>query len=411
MLKVKNAILESVIVVYLVLFFMPALYRLALPPRESSIVYFFFVFFVPLLVFLIAWLKEGLPIKFIHFLVSAIFILILSSLVSTDNIPDTLSFFHAVKIYILPFFLIFAGYFASSSISEVSLFRLSMFILSIHLIASILFYYNIIENPLYGRGYSNYSSNMILTFGYYKAFTGLTLSKFALAYQVGFMLTGFLLFCEVSYFRKWEVFLFILSAIVLLLFTYNKTMWLIVTFALLIQLRHVGQGVLRLIVKVLSFILFIGVIYYSILFIQNKLYLRDWYVFLSPKSFWSRVDLWQSLFQFDIGNFFQGVGAGYFESRKQILDSQFLYTYLELGLIPGMVYFAILFSCCQLFTKNKKASSLFILLWVVTLFLGDMLGNVYIPLIAGIWGGVSSKGGDHAPVKKAEGKQITIPSA
>lgn len=303
--------------------------------------------------------------------------------------------------------LIPTGFFISQSLPKKDLFNFLIIIIVGHLIVSLLFAFDILQNPIYDKAYFNYSENMVITIGNFRAFTGLTLSKFELAYQVGFITIGALLFSNYSNSRLLFCSPFVFT---LLLFTYNKTTWFVVTNALLVKLWNVGKGSFRPVLKGLAGILFITIAYFSFMFLQGNLNLRTFYTFLSPRSFWSRIYLWQDLFHFDIENIFQGFGAGYFEFGEKIIDNQFLYTYLELGLIPSLVYFIILVYTCYLFSKNKKASVYFMSLWGMTLLLGDMLGNVHIPFIAGLWGGASFQDDPQQtnPPESKSGFKITI---
>jgi hypothetical protein len=267
--------------------------------------------------------------------------------------------------------------------------NLLLTVLGGHLLFSLLFYYDILPNAVYS-GVGEYSENWISVVGGYRAFVGLTLSKFDLAYQVGFVLIGAIL-CGSCFSTVGKRVSVIVLSTVLILFTYNKTVALVAILALFLHGYLLLRNRSRVAGHAVLLALGMLVVYPVIRFLNGDLVLTDLFGFLSPQTFWSRVMLWQDVMAFDWSQLIRGVGAGTFASQSVTLDNQFLYAYLEMGAIGALVYFT-LFAALVLKSAPGKAYGKIVLCLLAAVFaVGDILNAHAMMFVVGLYLGQLSR--------------------
>lgn len=369
--------------IYCLLLCWPALYRLVLPQGLGDLAYYVIAYAVPLIAFpLVLWRSRNVGGQFLLVL-GTILVLAISVLLSTSTSVNLSGLLHAIKFYLTPVLLIILGANIVQRLDSARFGSLMLTVVIGHLLFSLLFYFDILPNAVYA-GSGEYSENWISVVGGYRAFVGLTLSKFDLAYQTGFILVSAIL-CGTCFASRRTRYAVILLASVLVIFTYNKTVALVVVVALLMKgyvflserSRLAGQAVL-----IVASLL---VAYPIVRFLNGDIVLTDVFSFLSPQTFWSRVMLWQEVMAFDWSNVIRGVGAGTYASQAVTLDNQFLYAYLEMGVVGAILYF-VLFAVLVLKIVPGHAYGKSILLLLAAVFMvGDILNAHALMLVIGLY--------------------------
>jgi O-antigen ligase len=183
-----------------------------------------------------------------------------------------------------------------------------------------------------------------------------------------------------------------LSAIVVVIFTYNKTMYFIIALTLLIKTYRRLRERARLVALSTVTIGLCGVAYCVMLFLRGELPLTEIALFLSPQTFWSRVGIWESLASFTSANLYSGLGAGYMTKMDLTVDNQYLYTYLEMGLCGAVVYFALIAASFRDITRKAVDSGPMLILLALIFLIGDMLNALALMYVVGLFLGVESSG-------------------
>lgn len=373
--------------IYSGLIFLPAVYRIYFPAPIGDYAYYVFAFLVPVIAILLALTLGRIKTTTMLALLAILILLIGSGLLASSNELGMLMLFHGFKIYIIPVLMFIVGYNLGQVVSRTAFIRLLLAILVAHFIFSLLYYYDVLANPMYDVFSQRYSENWVVTVGEFKAFIGLTLSKFGLAYQVGFMLVGLIL--TRKYFRTNSLahFICVILGVILVVFTYNKTIMVVVILTVAVWTYQLVRGRSRFWAYLWISMIATLTILVAISFLTMEINLTGIYRFLSPTTFWSRVISWEAAFHFDFSNLWRGLGAGYFDLNKIVMDSQYLYTYLELGLLGAIMYFSLLaYIMYQYSPKNKLAKTYIALLFLVFIG-GDMLGALSVIYVAGLFFG------------------------
>lgn len=371
--------------IYSVLIFLPAIYRLYLPQGLGDYAFYVVAFLVPSVAFLVTTITGTIRVKVLLALLSVLVVLSSSWLLCSGNELSAAMMFHGFKVYMIAILMFLLGYHLGLTVTGQTCIRTLLIILTAHFIFSLLFYFDVVSNPMYDEYSGRFRGNWVTTVGGFKAFTGLTLSKFDLAYQVGFMLVGLLMMRRYFSNSRFEYSLCIILGVILVVFTYNKTILvvLLVTLSAWIfratksRSTALGYVALTTVIAVLA--------YGGFLFLTGEVNLTAVYRFLSPQTFWSRLVGWEELFHFEPANILSGYGAGYFDQNKTTADSQFLYTYLELGLAGAIIYFAVFCYIMYQFSQKDALVKLYICLLLLVFIVGDMLNALVLMYVVGLF--------------------------
>jgi len=371
--------------IYSVLIFLPAIYRLYLPQDVGDYAYYVFAFLVPLVAFFVTTITSTIRVKILLVLLSILIVLSWSWLLSSGNELSSAIIFHGFKVYMIPVLMLLLGYHLGLTVTGKTYIRTLLIILAAHFIFSLLFYFDVLSNPMYDEYSGRFKENWVATVGGVKAFTGLTLSKFDLAYQVGFVLVGLLMMRRYFSNCRLEYLLCIVLGVILIVFTYNKTILvvLLLTLSALIFRSTKSRSTALAYITLATVIAVLA--YGSFLFLAGEVNLTDVYKFLSPQTFWSRLVGWEELFHFEPANVLSGYGAGYFDQSKTILDNQFLYTYLELGVVGAITYFIVLFYIMYQFSQKDALAKLYIVLLLLVFIVGDILNALSVMYVVGLF--------------------------
>jgi hypothetical protein len=368
---------------------LPAVYRLVLPGSTGDILFYVIAFGVPALTYLVLW-TAGQQQSATALSLLAVMVLATAAWLCGDGGPLNLSgLLMALKYYVCPILTFLIGFHLAKMANQRVVVTTLLVIACLHLIASVLFVSEVLQYPMYDDSSDRYTENWVVTSGTLIAFTGLTLSKFDLAYQIGFILTGLILFWQALSEARARSFGLCLLGLVLLSFTYNKTMLGIFLLALLFMgirwlFRHSKLLGVTALVGLLA-----AISSFAWRFVSGKVVLTDIVVFLSPQTLLSRFSIWEEFYRFDAMKLFHGYGAAFFDVNEIVIDNQFLYSYLELGAMPALVYFILLAIILHKHSNQSVVARFLIgLLFCVFLF-GDMLSSTMVMYVMGIILGLS----------------------
>ncbi len=367
----------------------PSAYRLLLPHSLGTLTYYAIAYMIPLVAGIIILLAGRNNMKRILLLLAIVMLLVFSVIFAKGTGLGWSTLLYGVKFYLTPLMLLAIGAYFGKRLTSDQILRLLAVVIIGHLIFSLMFYYDVIGNPVYAGG-EEFSENWTSTLGVFKAFIGLTLSKFDLAYQVGFIAVGLLLTGPVFISRRWLYWLTTLSAIATVMFTYNKTMYFIIAVTLLIKVyRHLRERA-RLVALGSVTVGLCAVSYFVTLFLRGELPLTEIALFLSPQTFWSRVGIWESVTSFTSANLYSGFGAGYMTQLDLTVDNQYLYTYLEMGLLGAAVYFGLITASFRHITAKAVDSVAMLVLLALIFLIGDMLNALALMYVVGLFLGLES---------------------
>ena len=127
--------------------------------------------------------------------------------------------------------------------------------------------------------------------------------------------------------------------------------------------------------------------YGLVIFISGASNLSEIVRFLSPQTFWSRVDAWQDVFYIDFQRIYSGFGAGYFDQSKSGMDNQFLFAFLEMGLIAELAYFIAFGYILYYFSGRNDIAKVIILMFFLIFTVDDSLNAVTVPYVIGLFFG------------------------
>lgn len=383
----SDTVLRRLFYIYSGLLFLPALYRIYFPTPLGDYAYYIIAFLGPAVVMILHLSLGKISTKKMLAMLAVLILIIESWLFSSGNNLSLVALFHGFKVYLLPILIFFVGYNISLSVNKTAFIKFILFILIAHLIFSLLYYHDVLVNPMYNEYSDRFSENWVVTVGEFKAFIGLTLSKFDLAYQVGFMLVGLIL--SRKYFKSNSriSFICIILGIILVIFTYNKTLMIVLVLTIGVWTYRIVRKRSRYIAYIWVFIISASTVITAVSFLTNVLNLTEIFKFLSPQTFWSRILRWQDYFHFDPSCIWRGYGGGYFDMNKITLDNQYLYTYLELGVIGAIIYFSLFaYIFYQYSPKNKMAKTYIAMLFLVFIG-GDIIGALVVTYICGLFFG------------------------
>ncbi len=400
-----NQFYNKLFIYYSALIFLPAIYRLVLPPSLGDLSYYIIAFLFPLLIFIYYFINHKINISILYSFLSIISVITISLMLSWMN-PSIghITWFTTIqgfKYYLVPMLIFFAGYQFGGNVDRQKLLNTIIAIFVIQLLFSLIFYYEIIQNPIYNEFSDLYRENWVVTTGEYKAFTGLTLSKFSLAYQVGFIVIFMLLLKDNYNFDRFKYLTVLVIGFIIVVFTFNKTIMVVILITISYLIFKYTKVKSKAIGFTVMLILLTGIVYSGLLFFTGELNLFEIYKFLSPSTFFSRIDRWQEYFQFDLLSILAGKGAGYFDQNNITLDNQFLYTYLEMGLFGFLIYFASFFYFLYYFSPKNYIFRMTVLILLMIFVGGDMLGLPVIMYVIGIYFGQSNQN-ESLPGKKVK---------
>lgn len=369
---------------YSCLLFLPALYRLTLPQTIGNYLFYVTAFLVPVIVMVFGFLVGRIKIQLLGALLIVLLIIALSWLVSPSAELSLLLFFYGFKIYLLPIVIFLLGYHLSLSCGRSDCLKFLAVIVSMHFVFSLLFYYDLVYNPMYDVMSSRFTPNWVLTVGDFKAFTGLALSKFGLAYQVGFLIIGLLLVRKYDQNNRLAYGLTLLLGLIMIVFTYNKTIMVLLLFVMAYLVYRVSQNKSRALAYATAVVVLPVMLYGLTLFLLGQFSMTEVYRFLSPQTFWSRVLHWQVSLHYDISCIWSGYGAGYLYTNDLLMDSQYVSTYLELGILGSIAYFSLLAYVMYEHSPKTNAARIYIGLYFIIFAAGDMLGALTIAYVIGM---------------------------
>ncbi|MCM2271735.1 MAG: hypothetical protein NDJ18_04160 [candidate division Zixibacteria bacterium] len=369
--------------IYILLLCWPAVYRLTVPGALGDFAYYIVAYAIPVIVFVMYQLQVGRVAESLMIVFGVITVLVASIALADHRMHSFSTIFYAFKFYLTPIMLVYSGVHLASWFSHRQFQGLLVVIVAGHLFVSLLHYSELLPSIVY-QANGQISENWSSVVGGYRAFVGLTLSKFDLAYQVGFLLVG-AIFCSECFSSRSVRMLFMAMAAVLVVFTYNKTLALVVFVAIVILgygwLRQYSKIIARTALGIIG-LLIIGIV---VKFLAGDIMLTDVYAFLSPQTFWSRVYIWQEAAIFDWAHLFRGMGAGSLAQRDVTLDNQFLYGYLELGVVGAAAYFTMFAAMILRISGNHRFGRRVLVLLCLTFVIGDILNAHALLLAIGLY--------------------------
>lgn len=391
--------------IYTLLLCWPSVYRLTLPESIGTYLYYVIAYLVPLAAGMLVLFRIRNATSRLLNLLAVLAVLTLSIVTSTSNQNDLGTLFFAIKFYVTPLMLLSLGFYFGATMNAHSLLRILVVVAVGQLLFSLVFYYDVFSNPVY-VGTAEFSENWTTTVGVFRAFIGLTLSKFDLAYQVGFLAASLILCSGRFGSHRIQYWFALLISLVTLVFTYNKTMYLIVGLAVLVRMHRGIREHAKWIAPVAVTLGLGGVSYLIVQFLKGELPLEEIVAFLSPQTFWSRVGIWQAHAVFSLDNVFFGMGAGQFTRTDQTMDNQYLFTYLEMGVIGALMYFGLMVSWLRSLSTEAKNRGVFLLFLALIFAIGDMLNALTVMYIIGMFLGIEA-GGVHETSRVFSSSYIT----
>jgi O-antigen ligase len=95
--------------------------------------------------------------------------------------------------------------------------------------------------------------------------------------------------------------------------------------------------------------------------------------------------IWQDVAAFDWQHLFRGVGAGSLAQQDITLDNQFLYAYVELGVLGALIYFALFATLIVRLSSGHPFGRSVLVLLAAAFVVGDILNAHALMFVVGLF--------------------------